>query len=111
MEQVFAPVETQPAYVFLDRVDVGLVFLGRVRIVETQIASPAEFRCDTEIQTDRFGMTNMQKAVWFRREARHNLVMQAPVQIGADFFTNEIVRRDVGVRVCEFGHGLEIGLG
>ena len=37
-----APVEAEPAHVALDRVDIFLLFLGRVGVVEAQMAAPAE---------------------------------------------------------------------
>ena len=45
--EVLAPVEPEPADVRLDGVDVLLLFLDRVRVVEAQVAAPAEFlrRC------------------------------------------------------------------
>ena len=41
--EVLAPVEAEPAHVALDGVDVFLLFLGRIGVVETQMAAPAEF--------------------------------------------------------------------
>jgi hypothetical protein len=41
--EVLAPLEAEPADAFLDRVDVLDVFLGRIRVVETQVARPPYF--------------------------------------------------------------------
>ena len=41
--EVLAPVEAEPAHVALDRVDVFLLLLGRIGVVETQMAAAAEF--------------------------------------------------------------------
>jgi hypothetical protein len=42
--EVLAPIEAEPADVALDRVDIFLLLLGRVRVVEAQIAAAAELR-------------------------------------------------------------------
>ena len=39
--EVFAPIETQPAQVFLDGADVLFIFLGGIRVVEAQMAGAA----------------------------------------------------------------------
>ena len=39
---MLAPVEAQPAHVALDGIDVLLLLLGRVRVVEAQVAAPAD---------------------------------------------------------------------
>jgi hypothetical protein len=39
---MLAPVEAQPAHVALDGVDVLLLLLGRIGVVEAQVAAPAE---------------------------------------------------------------------
>src|SRR5213075_1345223 len=40
--EMVAPVEAEPADVLLDRVDVLLLFLDRVRVVEAQVAAAAD---------------------------------------------------------------------
>ena len=67
--EVLAPVEAEPAHVALDRVDVFLLFLGRVGVVEAQVAAPAEFLRHAEIEADRFGVADMQIAVRLGRES------------------------------------------
>ena len=44
--EVLAPVEAEPAHVRFDRVDVFLLFLGRIGVVEAQIAVAAELLRD-----------------------------------------------------------------
>ena len=41
--EVLAPIEAEPAHVALDGVDIFLLFLGRIGVVETQMAAAAEF--------------------------------------------------------------------
>src|SRR5205085_9132160 len=46
------PLESEPRDVFLDGVDILDVFLGRIRVVEPQVARAAVLICDAEIQAD-----------------------------------------------------------
>ena len=41
--EVLAPIEAEPAHVALDGVDIFLLFLGRIGVVEAQMAAAAEF--------------------------------------------------------------------
>ena len=75
--EIFAPVEAEPMHVGLDRVDIFLLFLGRIGIVEAQIALAAEFLGDAEIQADRFGVADMEIAVRLRRKARDDGLVPA----------------------------------
>ena len=38
VDKIVAPVEPEPAHIFLNGADVGFIFLGRVGVVEPQIA-------------------------------------------------------------------------
>ena len=67
--EVFAPVETQPAQVFLDGADELFIFLGGIRVVEAQMTGAAIFFSDAKVDEGRLGMTDVQLAVRFRREA------------------------------------------
>ena len=49
---MLTPVEAEPAHVFLNGVNIFLLFLGRVGIVETQIAAAGKLFCQAEIQAD-----------------------------------------------------------
>ena len=92
--EVLAPVEAEPADVALDLVDVLLRFLDRVRVVEAEIAVPAELLRDAEVDADRLGVADVQAAVRLRRKPRDD---RAPVFAGHDVlrddFANEIARR------------------
>ena len=67
-EVQFFPVKAEPAHIVHDRVDVFLFFFGGVGIVKTQIGLAVVIVGDAEIQADRFGMTDMQIPVGFRRK-------------------------------------------
>ena len=55
--QMLAPVETKPADVALNGVDKKLFFLGRIGVIEAQMANTAELAGDAEVEANRFGVT------------------------------------------------------
>src|SRR5262249_57565121 len=71
--EVPAPVEAEPADVAHDRVDVLLAFLGRVGVVEAQIAVPVELLRHAEVEADRLGVADVEVAVGLGRKARDDL--------------------------------------
>ena len=77
--EMLAPVEAEPAHVALDGVDIFLLFLGRIGVVEAQIAVAAEFLGDAEIEADRLGVADMQIAVRLRREAGDDRACAGPI--------------------------------
>ena len=93
VEQIGAPVVTEPAHVGLNRIDIFLLFLGRIGIVEPQVAAPGKLLRDAEIQRDRLGMAEMQIAVRLRRKPRHDPAVLFGVEIGLDDVANEIAPR------------------
>ena len=70
--KMLAPIEPEPAQVLLDGVHVFDVLLGGIGVVHAEIAGPAKFVGDAEIQADAFGMANVQIAVRLRRKARND---------------------------------------
>ena len=65
------PLETEPAHVVLDRLDVLDVFLGRVRVVEAEVAQRRRTRCATpKFEADRLRVADVQVAVRLGRKAR-----------------------------------------
>ena len=91
--EVLAPVEAEPAHVALDGVDVFLLLLGRVGVVEAQVAAAAELLRHAEIEADRLGVADMQIAVRLRREAGDDRAVPLRVQIGLDDVADEIAPR------------------
>ncbi len=63
------PLEAQPADVLFDGIDVRLLFFGRVGVVKAQMTLTTQLLCQPEIQTDRLGVADMQKAVGLRGES------------------------------------------
>ena len=91
--KVLAPIEAQPADVTLDGIDEKLLFLHRVRVVKTQMARAAKFAGDAEIQTDRLGMSQVQKPVRVRREAGDDGLGPAGIEVGLNDVADEIAAR------------------
>lgn len=60
------PLEAQPLDVGLDGIDVLLVFLGRVGVIEAQMAIASEFLGQAEVQADRLGVADVQVTVGLR---------------------------------------------
>jgi hypothetical protein len=99
--EVNAPVETEPADVALDGVDILLLLLGRIGVVEPQMAAPAILLGDAEIEADRLGVTDMEIAVRFRRKARDDAVDALGGEVGLDDVADEVApgfRRRLGYR-------------
>lgn len=88
-----APVETEPVDVFLDAVDVFLVFLARIGIVEAQVASPADgsvFLTESKVQADGFGVSNVKVSIGFRGETGDGRRVLALGKIGGDHVPDKI---------------------
>src|SRR5262249_32560757 len=79
--EVPAPVEAEPADVAHDRVDVLLAFLGRVGVVEAQIAVPVELLRHAEVEADRLGVADVEVAVGLGRKARDDLRVAPALEI------------------------------
>ena len=90
MVQMLAPIEAKPVHIGLDRVDIFLLFLGRVGVVEAQIALPGKFLRDAEIERDRLGVADMQIAVRLRRKPGDDPPVLAGVEIGLDDVADEV---------------------
>src|SRR5947208_17156212 len=87
---MLAPVEAEPADVFLDRVDVLLLFLDRVGVVEAQVAASAELLRDPEVERDRLRVADVEVSVRLGREAAHDLRDPALAHAGGDDLAAEI---------------------
>ena len=87
------PVKAQPVHVFHDRFDIFDVFLGWVGIIEAQVAQAPVLGGQAEIETNRFGMANVQIAVRLRRKARvHPAAKSAGPVVLFDDLLNEVER-------------------
>ena len=86
------PVEAQPLHVIFDGLNVFDVFFYWVGVIETQVALPLVILCDTKVQADRFGVTNVQVAIRLRRETRVDCGVLTTGQIFIDDLTNKVTR-------------------
>ena len=102
VEEVGSPVVAEPVHVGLDGIDIFLLFLGRVGVVEAQMAAAGEFLRDAEIERDRLGVADVQIAVRLRRESGHDPAVLFGGEIGLDDVANEIAPRLCRYRFC--GH-------
>ena len=59
------PAESQPTHRVDDGINVLLFFFSGVRVIQTQVTNATKILRQTEIQADRFGVTNMQIAIGF----------------------------------------------
>ena len=101
------PIETEPADVFLNGIDVFDVFARRVGVVETKMADAAAifvFESNAEVEADRFGVADVEVTVGFWRETRHNAaaMFTSAVVLGNDF-ADEIAGDGGSIRVLGGG--------
>jgi hypothetical protein len=114
-EQAVRPVVAEPLNVGLDRVDELLLFFGRVRVVEAQVALAAVLQRGAEVEHDALGVADVQVAVRLGREAGVDLVRldRAGGDLGVDHLVDEVrrvlARRLRGVAVGL--SGLDVGAG
>jgi hypothetical protein len=95
--EIVAPIEAQPMHIGLDGIDVFLLFLGRIGVVEPQIALAAEFLRNAEIEANRFGVADVKVAVRLRRKAGDDLRITPRFAIGRDNVADKITP---GFRNC-----------
>ncbi len=101
------PFKAHPAYILLDGVNILHVFFYRIGIVEAQIALAAKILGESEIQTDGFGMTDMQVAVGFGGEARVNPAVEtAAFVVLCDARAQEVLPLGPFLRWCAGCFGL-----
>ena len=93
--EVTVPVVAEPAHVALDRVDVLLLFFGRVGVVEAQVAAAAELLRHAEVERDRLGVANVEIAVRLGWEACDHVGNAPGRHVPRDDVADEIVP-DVG---------------
>ncbi len=111
IEQPIFPVEPEPAHILLDRLDVLVLFLGRIRVVEAQIAQAAVLGRQAEVQADALGMPDVQVAVRFGWKPRvDTAVPLARCDVVFDDLLDEVqrtagrgIRSDAASWPCEFG--------
>src|SRR5437879_13670780 len=90
-------VEPKPLHRGFDRILVLHVFLDGIGVVKAQVTGTAVFAGQTEVQTDRFGVADMQVAVGLGGETgHHSAAILACTLILGDDLPKEIRRRGLG---------------
>ena len=104
-EEQRVPLEPEPHHVFLDRIDVLDVFLGRVGVVEPQIAFPARLLGDAEVQADRLRVADVEVSVRLgRKPGGDPAAVLSGGEIVGDDRANEVDRRLRRGRGVLIGH-------
>ena len=88
------PLETQPSDVSLNRVDVLLAFFARIGVIETQIAFATVSFCQTKVQANALGMSDVKIAIGLGRKTGLNLLTLQGLlgrKVLFDFVLNEVL--------------------
>src|SRR5436190_18412218 len=88
--EALRPIESEPLDVTLDRVDVLYPLVCRVRIVEAQVATAAEFLRKLVIQHDRLRVAQVEEAVRLGWKARDRDTRAAGLDVRRYDAANEI---------------------
>ena len=75
------PLESEPVNVSLNGLNEFNIFLGRICIIVSQIASAAVLECSTEIQAEGLSVSDMQISVRFRGKSCYDLLVLAGCQV------------------------------
>ena len=84
------PFKSEPTDIIHDCLGKILAFLQGIGIIKAQIGRATKFGCETKIQANRFGVTNMQVTIGFWRKACHYFVMLSGFEILYDNITYKI---------------------
>ncbi len=89
-EAELVPCEAEPGHVPLNGLHVLRLLFCRVRVVEAEVALPAELLRQAEVQTDGFGMADMEVSVRLRRKTGVHLLHDAPFEVVQYDLFNEV---------------------
>ena len=103
------PVEAEPADVFLNGIDVLLLFFFGVGVVEAQVGFAAELVGEAEVDADGLGVADVEVAVGLGGKA--GLDDGVAVLFGADVLGDDVAEEVGGGRLLAFricvGHGYD----
>ena len=102
IEQTIFPVKTEPSNVVHDRIDVLHLFFFRVGVIKSQVALSAVLFGNSEVETDRFGVSDVQIAVRFRRKTSVNTTVPFS---GFHIFVNDLTNKVAMGGNGRVGHG------
>ena len=92
----------QPFHVVYDGLHILRFFLRGVRIIKTEIEFSAVFLCQSRIQDNGLGMSDVEISVGLRWESRLDMVIYALRQVFIDFLFNKIFRNCFFRFLCRF---------
>src|SRR5882757_11283582 len=107
--EVGSPVVAEPVHVGLDGIDIFLLFLGRIGVVEAQMAAPGKFLRDAKIKGNRLGVADMQIAVRLGWKSRHDPAVFFGVEVGLDDVADKIAPRLCRYRFCDCHYVFLVG--
>ena len=96
--QVLAELAPQPLHHVDDGLDVVHVFGFRIGVVEAEVAAPARFRRDAEVQHQRLGVPHVQVAVRLRRKAGDDGLRLPRAEVVGDDLADEVQPLALGER-------------
>ncbi len=88
--EVRSPIKAEPADIALNSVDIFLLLFERVGVVKPQVTSARELLCNSEVEADGLGMTNMQVTVRLRWKPGNHRAVAAGVEIGPHDIADKI---------------------
>ena len=88
--KMILPVSPQPLDIFFDRIHKLHFFFGRVGIVKTHMESSIVFFCQSVIQKNGLGMSDVQIPVRLWRETGAHMIVNAFCKVFVYFLFNEI---------------------
>ena len=91
-QRLLAPIESQPAQVLLNGVDIFLFLLDRIGVIQSKIAATAKFTGHTEVQRDRLGVPDVEIAVGFGWKSRDHRIFAPGRKVVANDIADKVIR-------------------
>src|SRR5262249_28524148 len=76
-----------------DRLFIFEIFFGWIGIVKAEMANPSILLCNAKIQTNSFGMSDMQKAIGFGGKSGHDFAVSPGAEIFVDDSPDKVFSR------------------
>ena len=92
------PLVTEPPDIFLNGIDELLALFFWICIVEAEMTLPPELLCQTEVDGDRLGMTDMQKTVGLWRKAGDHSADAPRIEVVLNLCSQKITAQFCGHR-------------
>jgi hypothetical protein len=92
--ETILPVKSQPPHVSKDRIHILLGFSTWIRVIKSEITGPSILGSDTEIETDRLGMSDMKVSIRLGgKTCGHTGMEPVGSYVFIDNFPDEVRRR------------------